>query len=126
MKPKTALRIISIPSLIICFSVFIFHDFYFHEVLKNFDSIERKELGFLINLCAICGVNSSILIFFASTLDEKNAKRMLKGVAFTLALTAISLFTIIFTTSIRIPYYILFMVLIFSIFSYSIYRQKLD
>lgn len=120
MTPKLALKIISIPSFIICCSVFIFNDFYLFEVLSELDHETYKEIGYFINICAVCGINISILLFNASTLEEKSAQRMLKATGLIFAIMTVTLFTTLFTTAIRIPNYILFMVFIFSIFSYAI------
>lgn len=120
MKPSLALRIISIPSFIICCSVFIFNDFYLMEVLSEIDHNANKEIGYLINICAICGINISILLFNASTLEEKSARRMLKASGLIFAIMTITLFVTIFSSSIRIPHYILYTVFIYSVFSYAI------
>ena len=53
MKASLALRIISIPSFIICYSVFIINDFYLMEVFSEIDHNANKEIGYLINICAI-------------------------------------------------------------------------
>ena len=79
MNPNLALRVISIPSFIICCTIFIFKDFYLQEILSDIDHETNKEIGFLINICAICGLNVSILLFNASTLVEQSARRMLKA-----------------------------------------------
>ena len=124
MNANLALKVISIPSFIICCSIFIFKDFYHFEILSGIDYETNKDVGYFINICAICGLNISILLFNASTLIEKSARTMLKATGLIFAIMTITLFTILFTTAIRIPHYILFMVFIFSIFSYVIaYRS---
>ncbi|MBL6663780.1 MAG: hypothetical protein ISP71_06730 [Flavobacteriales bacterium] len=120
MKASLALRIVSIPSFIICCSVFIFNDFYIMEVLSEVDYNDNKEIRYLINICAICGINISILLFNASTLEEKSARRMLKASGLIFAIMTVTLFVTIFSSAIRIPHYILFMVFIYSVFSYAI------
>jgi hypothetical protein len=45
MKPNLALKIISIPSFIICCSEFILNDFYIIEVLSEIDYNTNKEIG---------------------------------------------------------------------------------
>jgi hypothetical protein len=120
MNPNLALRVISIPSFIICCTIFIFKDFYLQEILSDIDLETNKEIGYLINICAICGLNVSILLFNASTLVEQSARRMLKASGLIFAIMTVTLFITIFTTPIRIPHYILYMVLAFSVFSYVI------
>jgi hypothetical protein len=120
MNPNLALRVISIPSFIICCTIFIFKDFYLQEILSDIDHETNKEIGYLINICAICGLNVSILLFNASTLVEQSARRMLKASGLIFAIMTVTLFITIFTTPNRIPHYILYMVLAFSVFSYVI------
>ena len=123
MKPNLALRIISIPSFIICCSIFIFKNFYLKEILFNVDLIENKEMEYFINICAICGINISILIFNASRLIEESARRMLKSTGLIFGIMFITLTITVITTAIRIPNYILFMTFIFGIFSYVSSRK---
>ena len=120
MNPNLALRVISIPSFIICCTIFIFKDFYLQEILSDIDHETNKEIGYLINICAICGLNVSILLFNASTLVEQSARRMLKASGLLFAIMTVTLLITIFTTPNRIPHYILYMVLAFSVFSYVI------
>ena len=120
MNPNLALRVISIPSFIICCTIFIFKDFYLQEILSDIDHETNKEIGYLINICAICGLNVSILLFNASTLVEQSARRMLKASGLIFAIMTVTLLITIFTTPNRIPHYILYMVLAFSVFSYVI------
>jgi len=120
MNPNLALRVISISSFIICCTIFIFKDFYLQEILSDIDHETNKEIGYLINICAICGLNVSILLFNASTLVEQSARRMLKASGLIFAIMTVTLFITIFTTPNRIPHYILYMVLAFSVFSYVI------
>ena len=124
MTPNFALRIISISSFLICFSVFIFKDFYLKEILYDIDLKTKKEIGYFIYICAVCGVNISILLFFASTLIEKSARKMLKATTLIFSIMAITLTIILFISAVRIPHFILFMVFIFSIFSYAISHKK--
>lgn len=126
MKSTTALKIISIPSIIICFTVFFFQDFYINEIMRNFDKITQQKLAFFINICTVLGLNISIIILYASGIDNKSATKMLQGVGLTFLLTTIMLFITEFTTPLSIPHYILFMVLIFSVFSFTIANQNSD
>ncbi|MAD50907.1 MAG: hypothetical protein CMC95_06380 [Flavobacteriales bacterium] len=100
MNPNLALRVISIPSIIICCTIFIFKDFYLQEILSDIDHETNKEIGYLINICAICGLNVSILLFNASTLVEQSARRMLKASGLIFAIMTVTLFITIFTTPI--------------------------
>lgn len=123
---KKALKIISVGSFLQCCSFIISPEFYIYELfhsLPHYD-ILLPELKTYIFICVACGINLSILIFFASTLEEESAKKMLKGVSLSFALMTITLFTYFFSTPIRPPYFVLYLVLIFCVIAYIVANKK--
>lgn len=128
MTSKKALKIISIGAFLQCIAVVIFPDFYVYELfhgLPHYD-ILLPELKTYILICVACGINISVLIFLSGTLPEDYARTMLKGVAFSFAIMTITLFAYFFSTPIRPPYFVLYLVLIFCIYAFAISTEKIE
>ena len=126
MTSKKALKIISIGGLLQCLSVIITPEFYIYELFHKLPhhDILLPELKTYIFICVACGINLSILIFLASTLEEYNAKTMLKGVSLSFGIMTVTLFAYFFSTPIRPPYFILYLVLIFCILAFVVANKK--
>jgi len=126
MTSKKALKIISIGCFLLCCSVIFKPEFYIYELfhkIPHFD-ILLPELKTYIFICVACGINLSILIFYSSILPEENARTMLKGVSISFGLMTITLLSYFFTTPFRPPFFVLYLVLIFCFFAYSIAIKK--
>ena len=118
MQPKKILFIIGTANLSMCASAFIFPSFFIPEVLKNYEASCTEVIHQFYFVAVSNGCSISALTLFGARLDNKGARVLLKGIALISMASFVVLMVQFMTTPFRVPIFMIFSLLIFSIYAF--------
>lgn len=123
MNPKKLLFTIFVIQTIILIIAAIFPEKFMQEILPVFQGKSLDIIYQFYYILIMLGVSINIIIFFASQLSNKSARKLLLAISIYSTIMFATLLYLFFTSSLRPPASILFLLLCFA--GYTLYFSRI-